>query len=303
MTEVAALNDACYSYGSVLAVDHLDLRVRQGEVLAVLGPNGAGKSTAISLLLGLLRPDSGSCSVFGMPPMSLGARIRRGAMLQTSGVPGTLKVAEHLDLFRAYYPRPLDSSRLIETAGLKGIENKRFDQLSGGQKQRLLFALALAGDPALVFLDEPTTGLDIDARRRLWNEIRRLRADGRTVVLTTHYLEEADALADRVMVIDHGRMLAEGTPSEIKARTAGRIIRCTTRLGQDDLLRMTGVTHVEHSGTRVEVLATDPESVLRSMLAADQTLADLEVTGVDLETAFLSLTRNGEQETSQGEAA
>ena len=223
---LARLEGVTHRYGKVLALDRLDLEVREGEVLAVLGPNGAGKTTAVSLLLGTLQVQKGAARVFGSVPDAADVRLRRGAMLQVSGVPDTLTVGEHLALFRAYYPAPLPTGRLLEMAGLSELRGRRFGKLSGGQKQRVMFALAMAGNPELVFLDEPTAGLDLDGRRRLWDEIRGLKAAGRTAVLTTHHLEEADALADRIAVIHHGRLIAEGSPSAIKSKTSGRVVRC-----------------------------------------------------------------------------
>ena len=181
----ATLSSVTHRYGDVVALDGLDLEIRSGEVLAVLGPNGAGKTTAIGLLLGSLRVQEGVARVFGQPPGAKAVRLRRGAMLQVSGVADTLTVAEHLELFGSYYPAPLPVSRLLAMAGLEELSKRRYGRLSGGQKQRVMFALALAGDPELVFLDEPTTGLDVEARRSLWKEIRELRTMGRTVVLTT----------------------------------------------------------------------------------------------------------------------
>ena len=219
---LASLSRVTHRYGPVVALDGLDLEVRRGEVLGVLGPNGAGKTTAISLLLGSLGVQEGAASVFGCAPGAPEVRVRRGAMLQISGISANLTVREHIELFRAYYPAPLPAARLLAMAGLEDLAQRRYGKLSGGQKQRVMFARwALAGDPELLFLDEPTTGLDVDARHRLWSEIRGLRESGRTTVLTTHNLDEADALADRVVVIHNGRRIAEGTPAEIKSRTAG----------------------------------------------------------------------------------
>ena len=232
---LASLSRVTHRYGPVLALDDLDLEVRRGEVLGVLGPNGAGKTTAISLLLGSLQVQEGAASVFGFAPGAPEVRVRRGAMLQISGISANLTVREHIELFRAYYPAPIPASRLLAMAGLEDLARRRYGKLSGGQKQRVMFALALAGDPELLFLDEPTTGLDVDARHRLWSEIRALRESGRTTVLTTHNLDEADALADRVVVIHNGRRIAEGTPAEIKSRTAGRLVRCVTRIAPDEV--------------------------------------------------------------------
>lgn len=287
---LARLEGAEHRYGETLALAGLDLEVRAGEVLAVLGPNGAGKTTAIRLLLGDLPLQSGSVRVFDLPPDAPQVRARRGAMLQTSGVPDTLTVAEHLELFRAYYPAPLPASRLSEMAGLDALGARRFAHLSGGQKQRLFFALALAGDPELVFLDEPTAGLDLEGRLRLWEEIRRLREAGRTAVLTTHYLEEADALADRVVVIHDGAAIAEGTPAEIKSRAGGRLIRAYTRIGEDEAASLDGVVRVTRRGRQLEVLTSCPEAALRKMFALDPDLDDLTVVGAGLEEAFLVLT-------------
>lgn len=218
--EAAALRDVTKRYGMQVALDGIDLTVKRGELLALLGPNGAGKTTALKLMLGLLKPDTGVVQVFGRDPREPRNRERSGAMLQVTRIPETLRVREHIDLFSSYYPHPMPFKEIYGTAGLNGIENKLFGDLSGGQKQRLLFALAICGDPDLLFLDEPTVGLDVQARRGLWKQIRELRTRGKSILLTTHYLEEADALADRVVVIDRGRVIADGTPAQIKKDTS-----------------------------------------------------------------------------------
>ncbi|MCY4074336.1 MAG: ABC transporter ATP-binding protein [Acidobacteria bacterium] len=292
---VAELAGVHHRYGDVVALDGVDLDVRAGEVLAVLGPNGAGKTTAIALLLGSLPVQRGEVRVFGSEPGAAAVRFRRGAMLQSSGVPITLTVSEHLELFSSYYAAPLPVSRLLAVAGLEDVAERRFARLSGGQKQRVMFALALAGDPELVFLDEPTTGLDVEARRSLWREIRALKAAGRTAVLTTHYLEEADALADRIAVLHRGRVVAEGTPSEIKSRAADRRIRCVTSVSPQEVAALSGVARVERNGRHLEILAAYPEEVLRTLLARDADLHDLQVTGVGLEDAFLTLIRGDDR--------
>src|SRR6266704_767948 len=227
---VASLAGVTKKYTKITALRDVSLNVRAGELLAVLGPNGAGKTTAVRLLLGLTKPGSGLATVFGHDPRNASARGRIGAMLQVAKVPETLKIKEHINLFRSYYANPLSLQSTLEAAGLEGMENRLFGALSGGQKQRVLFALAICGNPDLLFLDEPTVGLDVEARHLLWQEIRNLLQRGKTVVLTTHYLEEADALADRVAVINKGSIIAEGTPAEIKSRTAGKKIRCVTQL-------------------------------------------------------------------------
>jgi ABC-2 type transport system ATP-binding protein len=286
----AELTGARKRYGEVTALDGLDLVVRPGEVLALLGPNGAGKTTAVGLLLGLLQPDAGRARLFGHEPRSLPARTRTGAMLQVSGVPDTLRVREHVELFSSYYPAPLPVAETLAVAGLEGLAERPFGKLSGGQRQRLLFALALCGDPDLLFLDEPTVGLDVAARRALWERIRELVRRGRTVLLTTHYLEEAEALADRIVVLDRGRAIAEGTPAEIEARAGTRRVRCRTRVPLPEVAALPGVVRAGRHGADTEVLAAAAEPVVRELLARDPRLSHLEVRGAGLEEAFLALT-------------
>ncbi|RIH76342.1 Daunorubicin/doxorubicin resistance ATP-binding protein DrrA [Calidithermus terrae] len=286
----AVLERVSKHYGSVKALEDVSLEVAQGEVLALLGPNGAGKTTAVSLMLGLMRPGSGRVALFGQDPRSPRARQRAGAMLQLSGVPQTLRVRELVELFRSYYPAPLPLERVAEAAQLGGILHRLYGQLSGGQKQRVHFALAVCGDPDVLFLDEPTVGMDVESRRAFWAQVRSLARAGKTVLLTTHYLEEADALADRVVVLDQGRVIAEGTPAEIKARTAGRQIRAVTRLSPEAVRRLPGVTSVQAKGNALQVLAVRAEPVVAELLRLDPGLSDLEVTGAGLEEAFLALT-------------
>ncbi len=287
---IATLANVTKRYGNTNALDGLSLALRPGEVVALLGPNGAGKSTAVRLLLGLIAPTSGDALVFGNDPRNSGARARVGAMLQVARIPETLRVREHLDLFRSYYPRPLAMDEIVRIAQLDGLQNRLFGQLSGGQRQRVLFGLALCGDPDLVFLDEPTVGMDIEARRGLWQQIRSLADRGKTVLLTTHYLEEADALAHQIVVINKGKIVSEGTPSEIKSRCAGRKIRCRTRLTAEFLLALPGVVSVEQDRDAVVVTAIQAEDVVREMLLRDETLNSLEIATPALEDAFLALT-------------
>ncbi|HEY6414421.1 MAG TPA: ABC transporter ATP-binding protein [Edaphobacter sp.] len=287
---IAALTNVMKRYGATTALDGLNLVLRPGEVVALLGPNGAGKSTAVRLLLGLIAPTSGTARVFGGDPQTPATRLRVGAMLQVARIPETLRVREHLDLFRSYYPNPLPMAEVVRVAQLEGIEDKMFSALSGGQKQRVLFGLAMCGDPDLVFLDEPTVGMDIEARRGLWQQIRTLANRGKTVLLTTHYLEEADALAHRIVVINKGKVVSEGTPAEIKSVSAGRKIRCRTRLTADFLRTLPGVTSVEQSSDDVVVMTPRAEDIVREMLLRDETLSNLEIAGPALEDAFLALT-------------
>jgi ABC-2 type transport system ATP-binding protein len=287
---IAALHNVTKRYGAVTALDNLSLALRPGEVVALLGPNGAGKSTAVRLLLGLIAPTSGGTHVFGNDPRTPATRTRVGAMLQVARLPETLRVRDHIDLFRSYYPRPLATEEIVRIAQLEGLENRFIGKLSGGQKQRVLFGLAMCGDPDLVFLDEPTVGLDIEARRGLWQQIRSLADRGKTVLLTTHYLEEADALAHRIVVINKGKIVSEGTPSEIKSLGVGRKIRCNTRLTAEYLRTLPSVTNVEENRGGVIVTAVNAENVVREMLLRDETLSNLEIASPALEDAFLALT-------------
>jgi ABC-2 type transport system ATP-binding protein len=288
---VASFASVNKNYGNVRALSDFSFEVRAGELVALLGPNGAGKTTAIRLLLGLAKPNSGRLSVFGGDPSSVETHVRVGAMMQVGRVPETLKVREHIDLFSSYYPNPLAISETLAIAGLQELKDRKFGALSDGQKQRVLFALSICGNPDLLFLDEPTVGLDVEARHLLWDEIRNMLRRGKTVVLTTHYLEEADALADRIAVINKGRMIAQGSPADIKSRTAGKKIRCITGLGLDVIRQMEGVVDVQPDRGAVVIQTAKPEGVLRQLLQLDLEVSELEVSSAGLDEAFLALTR------------
>jgi ABC-2 type transport system ATP-binding protein len=290
MTPFAEFRGAHYAYGPTVALDAFDLSIGAGEVVAVLGPNGAGKTTALHLLMGLVAPARGSVRLFGADPRERAARERLGVMLQVSGVPETLTVREHLRLFAAYYPAPLGLDEVLDLVGLVEVARRPYGKLSGGQKQRLHLALALVGDPDLLVLDEPTTGLDATARRGLWSIVRALLGRGRSVVLTTHDLDEADALADRVVLLHRGRVLAEGTPAQIKATTASRRVRVVSALDDRWFRGQPGVRQVRRDGQAAEVLCAAAEPLVRALLDADPTAHDLEVGGATLEDAFLALT-------------
>jgi ABC-2 type transport system ATP-binding protein len=294
-TVVASLEAVSKSYEKVRALRNVNFSVRAGEVVALLGPNGAGKTTAVKLLLGLIQPNAGKARVFSGDPTNPQNRLRTGAMLQVGRVPETLRVREHIDLFSSYYTSPLALKDVLAAAGLEKLRDRKFGDLSGGQRQRTLFALAICGNPDLLFLDEPTVGLDVEARRTLWEEIRRLVDCGKTVLLTTHYLEEADALADRIAVINQGEIIAEGTPAEIKAQTSGKRIRCITSLGLASILQIPGVTDVRQDREAVEIQAREAEPVVRTLLARDASLSALEITSAGLEEAFLALTQDNGQ--------
>jgi ABC-2 type transport system ATP-binding protein len=289
---IASLHQASKNFGEVQALRKVDFSVRAGELVALLGPNGAGKTTAVKLFLGLTKPAGGTVRVFGGNPIDAEVRTRIGAMLQVAKVPETLRVREHIDLFSSYYPKPLPLAETLAIAGLQEIKNREFGELSGGQRQRVLFALALCGDPDIFFLDEPTVGLDVESRRGLWEEIRKLIARGKTVVLTTHYLEEADALADRVVVINRGQIIAEGTPAEIKATTAGRRIRCVSSLDIEIVRALPGVIEVRRDREALEIHAAEAEPILRELLLRDPRLSGLDVSSAGLEEAFLALTQD-----------
>ena len=287
---IASLHRASKNFGEVHALRQVNFAVRAGELVALLGPNGAGKTTAVKLFLGLAKPTSGAARVFGGNPIDAEVRTRIGAMLQVAKVPETLRVREHIDLFSSYYPKPLLLAETLALAGLQEIKDREFGELSGGQRQRVLFALALCGDPDILFLDEPTVGLDVESRRLLWEEIRKLIARGKTILLTTHYLEEADALADRVVVINRGEIIAEGTPAEIKANTAGRRIRCVSSLDIEMVRALRGVLEVRRDRDALEIHAAQAEPIVRELLMLDPGLSGLDVTSAGLEEAFLALT-------------
>jgi len=292
MATVVELRGARKRFGEVEAVKGIDLAIDAGQLVALLGPNGAGKTTSISLMLGLRRPTGGEARLFGLDPADRRARSRCGVMLQESGTTGVLTVTEIVDLFRAYYPSPLPATRAIALAGLDAKARARINTLSGGERQRLYFALAVCGDPEALFLDEPTVGMDVEARRSVLESIRALSAAGKTIVLTTHYLEEADQLAHRVVVIDHGVVIADATPREIKARIPSKRITFNVdkTLGESALSGLP-IQSLEIADHRVHLLSNAPEAVLRELFERGVSVRDLEVTGADLEEAFLSMTR------------
>jgi ABC-2 type transport system ATP-binding protein len=290
--QVAGLEHVSKRFGKVAALEDVDFAVYRGQLLALLGPNGAGKTTTVRLLLGLDRPRSGRVSVFGRDPCDMQARARRGAMLQVGKAPETLRVREHIQLFSSYYPNPLTMAKVIDAAGLEGLENRIFGSLSGGEKQRVLFALAICGNPDLLILDEPTLGLDVESRRALWLYIRGFVDRGGSVLLTTHYLDEADALAERVIVLHRGRAIVSGSPADIKRRAAARRVRCITSLPRHRIASLPGVVSFRRDGVSTEIVASDADRVVYELFLADPSLHDLEVTGAGLEDAFLAITND-----------
>jgi ABC-2 type transport system ATP-binding protein len=286
----AVLDRVGKRYGKIEALRRFSLTVRAGEVVALLGPNGAGKTTALSILLGLRAPDEGTARVFGQNPREVDARRRLGATPQETGFPTTLRVTEVIELVRAHYPHSLETADVLAQFGLADVADRQVGGLSGGQKRRLAVCLAFVGNPSAVFLDEPTTGLDVEARRRVWDGIRAYAEDGGTVLLTTHYLEEADALASRVVVIAGGATRAEGSPADVKARAGLKRIR----IEADALPQLTGVDRATRAGRVHTLYAADPGFVVRLLVERGVPLRGLEVTPVSLEEAFLSLTERPE---------
>jgi ABC-2 type transport system ATP-binding protein len=292
---VVELIEASKRYGQVEALRGVSLTIQPGEIVAMLGPNGAGKTTSISLMLGLRQPTGGQVRLFGLPPTDRRARSRAGVMLQESGTTGVLTVRELVALFGTYYPSPLPTDRAVAMAGLADKADARVATLSGGQRQRLYFALAICGDPDVLFLDEPTVGMDIEARRAFVASIQTLAGAGKTVVFTTHYLREAEELARRIVVIDRGLVIADATPRELMSKVAAKRVSFSVSppLAADAFGGL-AVTGLEASDGRVRFLTNEPEAVLRALFERGVEMRDLEVAGADLEEAFLSLTRRAE---------
>jgi len=289
---LARLRGTSKCYGALRALDGIDLSVHGGELLALLGPNGAGKTTAIGLLLGLVRADAGSVELFGRDPQDIAARRNIGVMLQDAQLPDTLRVGELIRLTASYYPAPRSVAESAALAGVEDLLPRPYGKLSGGQQRRVQFALALCGRPRLLFLDEPTVGMDIDARRTLWAAIRQLVAEGNAVVLTTHYLEEAEALATRVCVMARGKVISEGSVAALRARIARKRVWCSSALSLAEVAGWPEVAEAGSDGERLCLATEYPELLVRRLLDADTTLTALEVRAAGLAEAFAELTRN-----------
>lgn len=286
------------SYGKLNALKGINLSIDDAGVYAILGQNGAGKTSLIKCALGLESITAGTMKTLGHKPGSLAAKTQTGVILQDTNLPDALTVREQIELFASYYPNALSVDETISLCELQRFENKRYKALSGGQKRRTQFALAIVGDPQLIFLDEPTTGLDIEARRNLWKVIRTFAGKGKTIVLTTHYLEEADSLADRIMVLNEGTIVANSTPQAIHKEVSGIIVRCQTSLDSNQLKSLPKVTSVSVSGRFQEIRTLDPNSTLQQLLRLDPKLTDLTVTQPKLEDIFAELGQS-----KKGEAA
>ena len=279
------------TFGAVTAVDGVDLTVAPGEVVALLGPNGAGKTTTIEMLLGLSRPDSGTVRVLGLDPVAAVRSGGVGAMLQSGGLLRDLSVGETVRLVAAMHRSPLPVGRALELAGIGDLADRRIETLSGGQRQRVLFALAVVPDPGLVVLDEPTVAMDVETRRAFWVAMHELAQEGRSVLFATHYLDEADQRADRIVLMAAGRIVADGPATQIKAAVDVRRVRATLPAGDlDRLASLPGVTLAERQGATVTLTCDDADAALRALVETEPGARDFEVRGADLEDAFLALT-------------
>jgi ABC-2 type transport system ATP-binding protein len=289
---IAALEGASKAYGSHRVLEAFDFALEAGSVTALLGPNGAGKSTVAGLLTGRLRADAGTVHLFGCDPSDQMARARMGIMLQAGGLPETLTVAEAVDLHAGYFARRLPTAAVLAQAGLTTLASRRCDRLSGGEARKVQFAMAIAGSPDLLVLDEPTTGFDPESRRAMWDVVRSKADAGSGVLLATHHMDEAEALADRIVVIAGGRIIADGAPAAIKSQVAATVIRLRTRLPADRFRALPGVAKVETVGADLAVLTTAPRASLEAAFMIDPALQHFEVTGASLEDALANLVQS-----------
>jgi ABC-2 type transport system ATP-binding protein len=292
MTPAIQLEHVTRKFGAKTAVNDLSLTVQSGVVFALLGPNGAGKTTLISMLLGLLPASSGSVRLLGQPAGTRSVKARLGAMLQDQEALDGLTVGETIELFRSYYPNPLSLAELLAAADLTSEANQLGEKLSGGQKRRLAFALALVGDPEMLFLDEPTVGMDVTTRRHFWERIRAFKQAGKTIILTTHYLEEADALADRIVVMKAGQIAADGTPDEIKARLAPRTVSfaLTAPFERAVLQSLPGVTGLTEANGRIILASSDTDALITTLVKREVPMQAIEIRTGNLDDAFTALT-------------
>ena len=293
---LASLSAVRKRFGKITALDGLDFAVKRGELLALLGPNGAGKSTAISLLLGLQRPDEGSATLFGQDPQEVEARRRIGIMMQEVALSPVMRPREFLTQVASYYPTPYEVQAVIKRLGLEPVADRTYKDLSGGQKRLVQFGMAIIGRPELLFLDEPSVGLDTNARAALWRVLRELVHEGCSIVLTTHYLEEAEALADRVAVLAHGRLVAGGTVDEIRAHVSRKTVTCRSSLANADMKAWPEVLQLSDESGRQSIVTLDAEALLRRLLNADANVRDIEVKRAGLAEAFAEITSANQSE-------
>lgn len=294
---LAEMEGVFKSFGTTTALDGFDMQVRRGELVALLGENGAGKTTAIQLMLGLLSADAGQIRLFGHPPGAMEARRQLGVMMQEVFLAPELKVSELLTLFASYYPDGYTAEEIMELTNTTVFGDRRYGHLSGGQKRQVQFAIALCGRPKLLFLDEPTVGLDVQARQALWEKVRMLLKSGCSILLTTHYLEEAEALADRIVVLAKGRVVSSGTVKEVTQLISTRRITCTTSLTAEEVGTWPGVALAtsENGSLVLTVSHLELETITRRLLAEDSNLADLDVSQAGLADAFIKITQESRQ--------
>lgn len=294
-TPAVELRDVSKQFGDVHALRDISLRIDPGEVVAILGPNGAGKTTAISIMLGIRQPTSGEARIFGLDPQDLHARSRCGVMLQDTGLPWNLRVRELVALFRSYYPDPRPVVEIMDIAGIADLARSRAGDLSGGQRQRLAFALAICGNTSLLFLDEPTVGLDVDARHGFWREMRHQAGKGTSIVMTTHYMEEAEALADRIVVIHEGRIVADAPAEVLTTHVSGKRVRLTIP-GGTTVAAFAGLplTKLEIDGIHVTFVTAATDEVLHALWSRDVIYEMQEIRGAALEDAVSALTSETE---------
>ncbi len=292
LVTVSGLN--CF-YADYQALSDVSLTLNAGEIVSILGPNGAGKTTLINTLLGKKKIYQGEINVFGNQPGTLTSKMKTGAMLQVASIPDSIKVREYIELFQSYYPNPRPIEELITLAGLEEIIDSYSTDLSGGQSQRVLLALALCGNPKLLFLDEPSVGMDIKSRHRLWDAIRSLKAEGACIVLTTHYLEEADQLSDRIIFLNKGRIRQEGTPASIKQSFTNQFITFTTTLSPESFKSFPAVISVTTEQGKTRLLSSDAIATLEAIFNQGLSISELTVSGTSLEDAFLAMDESESQ--------
>ena len=286
---IASIRQVGKTFDSKSALTNVDLDLYQAEVLAILGPNGAGKTTLINTMLGRLSPTTGEISIFGHPAGSMQVKRQTGAMLQVAGLPEMSTIKEHIQLFSSYYPHPMDYEQVMAFSGLKSLENQYSKTLSGGQKQRLLFALAICGNPKLLFLDEPTVGMDTSARKSLWRAIKALKSQGTSIVLTTHYMEEADQFSDRIVMLNNGKVIREGTPTTIKSQINTKKIRFSSPeniAALTSIKQVTKVLKVSNGCNYYELESTCAETSIKQIFDQQFEVNDLTILGSALEDAF-----------------
>jgi ABC-2 type transport system ATP-binding protein len=289
---VARLTGVTKAYAGRPVVKSFDFALQAGAVTALLGPNGAGKSTVAGLMTGRLAADAGEIALFDLDPRDAEARARMGVMLQSAGLPESLSVSEAINLQAGYFKRRLKTKDILEQAGLTALAKRRCDRLSGGEQRRVQFALAIAGNPDFLVLDEPTTGFDAEARRAMWRTVRAKAEGGAAVLLATHHMDEAEALADRIVVIAEGRIIADGPPAAIKAKVAGSTIRFRTALATAHLKMLPAVSKVDQVGADTALLSTDARVTLEALFSADPSLTQFEVAAASLEDALADIIAN-----------